>query len=373
MAKLLLDWIESGGEYAVGLLVIRFMTPGFNSNPNMQESSSSPQDTQRSAAAQQAKCAPPRVASDEDHEEAEAIPIGAILPSELLSRILNFVCEATEVERGRTGTLTKRELGRCSLVCHHWATMCRPYIFRRLTIRSREDTQAFLALVRGSEDKRDSVFHYVDHVVLEEDIGVQNRQPPWAYLLFLSEIPPILVTLKIKAASPNATFTVSSVLPKTIPSTVMRCRDVEVEDCRCESFADIAMFLGALNTFMLASATCRNVTWEDSSGLEPFLPPPPVNKASRGIPYKGQILVKQCADAWPFVWLFFTTHRGSRTWKRHRVHYIDPQELTKLCNLVRFVTQTCLGKRGIPQTDGTHKNCGEFRFELSGMCVVWVC
>lgn len=111
VAKSLLDWIESGGEQA-GELVIRFMTPGFNSNPNMQESSSSPQDAQRSAAAQQAKCAPPRVASDEHQEEAEEIPIGAILPSELLSRILNFVCEATEVERGRTGTLTKRELGR---------------------------------------------------------------------------------------------------------------------------------------------------------------------------------------------------------------------------------------------------------------------
>lgn len=342
----------------------------------MQKSPLSPQDALSPTAApvaQQATRPPPRVASDEHQdEEAEDIPIGAILPSELLSRILNFVCEATEVERGRTGTLTKRELGRCSLVCHHWAMMCRPYIFNHLTIRSREDTQAFLSLVRGSEERRDSVFHYIDHVTLEEDVGVLKLQPPWAYLLFLSEIPPVSVALKMKAASPDATFTFFTVLPRTIPSTVMRYRNVDLEGCRCESFADLAMFFGALNTFMLASATCRNVTWADSSVLEPFFPPPPINKVSRGIPYKGEILVKQCADAWPFVWLFFTTHRGHRTWKRHRVHYIDPQELTKLCNLVRFVTQTCIGKRGVLESEGVWKNCGEFRFELSGVCVVWV-
>lgn len=112
------------------------------------------------------------------------------LPPEITARIVELLSgrqpdtwERNSLETCPPLELSKRELGRCSLVCKFWAGFLRRDIFRRLALRTLEDGDQFCSFITSpSPGAESSVARLVQRLDLYYDLA----GPPWVHRIFVS-------------------------------------------------------------------------------------------------------------------------------------------------------------------------------------------
>jgi hypothetical protein len=149
----------------------------------------------------------------------------ANFPPELFDIILWFITHDQVGNEAYRGKEQKRVLSLCSLVCRHWARICRPLIFRSIALRSASDLSLFKhTLLTPPPLDLLSLAKYVKNLYVE----VKHIEPPWAHRL-RSDLAHILSTecqlnLIVDASALEEISTARSVkvifdtLPRTLPS-----------------------------------------------------------------------------------------------------------------------------------------------------------
>lgn len=153
------------------------------------------------------------------------------LPPEITSRIVELLSgrQPETWERNSSETcppleLSKRELGRCSLVCKFWAGFLRRDIFRRLALRNLEDGNQFCSFITSPSvnvETRSSLARLVQRIDLYYDLA----SPPWVHRIFMSRCKldgrvDVYATVSDSSDSSSPVFfQINIPLPTSLPST----------------------------------------------------------------------------------------------------------------------------------------------------------
>jgi hypothetical protein len=167
----------------------------------------------------------------------------------------------------------KSHLSLCSLVCRHWARLCRPHIFAYVRLRCSDDLHAFKRILLMPPPARlPSIAEYVKHV----HIFVERIEPPWVHHLLPSYCQRILLlncnfTLTVKASSSKSNDTtmpfaaIYSPLPHTLPSVHACLTHLNLQNIH---FRNATAFCRVISGFRnLEDLRIYDLTW-DAAPLE---------------------------------------------------------------------------------------------------------
>lgn len=185
---------------------------------------------------------------------------GADIPSETINEVLGFFAWNRYMRGGspresRTVKMGGKQLGACSLVCRYWAKLCRPHVFAKLILRSREDFERFLELVDRPSVVSPSVTDCLRSIEVEQnDTGAM----PWLHLLRTALLarPDIKfnrgIELHLGGTGNDSLYaprSLSMSLPKTLPGVTFPFALVTLKDLRFKRLSD---FLRLIHDFTVA-------------------------------------------------------------------------------------------------------------------------
>lgn len=222
----------------------------------------------------------------------------ATLPPEVTSIILEVL---TSGDAGITQS-TKTELNLCSLTCRHWASKCRPLLFRKLTLASHGDALTLLELIRRPKSK---IGDWISFLVL-----IQSEPSyPWTQLIYLrlsTRIPKTLEithVLKWNSTPPSKVpqnLSLHPSVPKSLPSLYYRCIRAHLINLRLRSFSNLIPLVGRLN--MCNYLRCTDVSWVERADPATILS---LRAGKRRLMH--DVLLENCSDVWAYTWLCVTT------------------------------------------------------------------
>ena len=332
----------------------------------------------------------------EQRSSCQSTSLGSKIPQELFERFAHFLsggdCAIFPEERGphylrpNPLTLTKRELGSCSLVCWMWARALRRRIFQELELRSHDDARQLIDYAQcdlWTTDFRVSAF--VGGLVLFQDV----RHHSWIHSIthFSSMFPELGDNISLKlsmldggleatAPFPN---TVHHHLPRTLPPAALR--EVILEQPFFSNFDDL---MSLVSSTTLQALEIRSPRWHESVHLmqQPHKQMRPTRRpvVQVYVKYKSNPRpgsVNSGSDVqnpmWLLVWLLTTTRtlRLIPNASRHlptRIVRTSRSDISKLVELVKTLWCECRCALC------THRDAEEQRAgEPREVVLQWVC
>lgn len=112
-------------------------------------------------------------------------------PLEIFDNILSHVISPPTSGADGMVVGARRLLSLCSCVCRYWAQTCRPWLLRRITLRSAHDLRSFIALLDAPPIRNLPPFAtLVEAVVNEVDLRpFYSSDPGWLHHIALTLIP----------------------------------------------------------------------------------------------------------------------------------------------------------------------------------------
>lgn len=241
--------------------------------------------------------------------------------------------------------ITKKQLSSCSMTCRYWANKCRPNIFHDLTLSSRTDARTLLSFIEDPESKIGSWI---------ASLALKQREPsiPWTHLIYASRSlldHGVSITHELSGSSPKLPLRIRSLhpsVPRPLPLLFHRCHDVHLLDLHFQSFLDLVDLTGQLTDPV--SLRCTNLTWTNS----PCGDAHELQKGTRRL--INSVLLEDCNEHWPFVWLCVTAKRPQQQRADNSVPYIAPIDLQHVAEIVRCMSstgKTCRRRRLIRTCD----------------------
>ena len=211
----------------------------------------------------------------------------------------------------------KHVLSRWSLTCRYWAKHCRPYLFRRLALRSREDAMAFCQIIRSTVDGTPVGTH-----VRELMLHMKWSDPPWVQLIWLSTsatVVPSLWFIGANISSAVSLETRSSTrhalhfgTPKSYPTSSIRARRYVhwvIQGLHLEAFRDVIAIVTSTGADHLTFN--RMLRWADTDTLTPTSAISSVLSKPRRRIRLNMVRIINCTPEWPFLLLFLTIRPGA--------------------------------------------------------------
>ncbi|KAJ3556398.1 hypothetical protein NM688_g2046 [Phlebia brevispora] len=171
-----------------------------------------------------------------------AADLASEIPSELINRILDYVCDES---RYTIRSDRKKTIGRCRLTCRYWNHRCRPLLFTSLALTSQEELDTLLKFMRPPSEP----FH-IQHLLMVDSY------PSWMYggLFALNGKLPDLESLALKTREEVDIHKVHAsrtpVLADRLPalfSTFQHVRMLHLTNLYFLSFQDIVHVVGKLS------------------------------------------------------------------------------------------------------------------------------
>ena len=118
---------------------------------------------------------------------------GADIPPEIVHKIVWHVQDVDEVIYPRDYWRARRTISACSRVCHHWAKLCRPVLFRRVPLKCADDVLTLKEAIDQPSPTLPSIRAFI-HIL---QLIPNESDRPWIHLVFFLLIP------KLRANSPK--------------------------------------------------------------------------------------------------------------------------------------------------------------------------
>ena len=267
------------------------------------------------------------------------------LPPELFEHILSCLTDPLDDEPVRI-TENKRTLSRWSLTCRYWARHCRPYLFWKLALRSREDALAFCQFVKSSTDGT-PIGHYVWQLALYQQCPTPSM--PWMHLILLSMPSSLLPHLEWRCICLGSDEPVDSVsiicpiqygLPTSHPNLCLPPLAFGVlQNIRVNAFEDLTRILCSIPAHMLE---LRGLSWKNGSHSLPDISSSFFSAVRRSTTFRCTgFNIVGCTAAWPFMLFFLAVGPPPRIRKGLRPVFLDPDELSVVLMLARLVMDDC--------------------------------
>lgn len=267
------------------------------------------------------------------------------LPPELFERILTCLTDPLDDEPVRI-TENKHTLSRWSLTCRFWARHCRPYLYWKLMLRSREDALAFCQFVKSSTDGT-PIGHYVWQLSLHQQCPTVSI--PWIHLILLSVSRSLLPHLERQCIylgpdepvdSTTTAYPIQYGLPTSYPNPRLPSLAFgTLQNIRCHAFKEFARILCSIPAHMLE---LRGLSWSDGLSLFPDVPSSfrTAVRLSPNFRCTG-FNISDCTAAWPFMLFCLSAGPPPRVRKGLRPVFLDPDELPVVLMLTRLVMDDC--------------------------------
>ena len=190
----------------------------------------------------------------------------------------------------------KSEVSRLSLTSKHWLSVLRPYLFRGIQLRKREDLPFLMSILRSPLSGRLAEFLLKVTIDMKEPDACQPRLSS-SFWRNLREHFPAIKTLRFGGKSPRTFFPWRECISL---HTFTHIQVIHIRDFRFPSCSSLLRFLGSLPS--LSQIMVSQVEWPDKSdGLRlvqaPLRCPMPIPNA------KTSIFMK-CTDNRLAAWLF---------------------------------------------------------------------
>ena len=231
-----------------------------------------------------------------DSTSIMSLSIATRLPPETIANIIR--CIAWDIYRPSPEQYqikaSKKHLGTLSLTCRYWARLCRPHMFRHLTLRNRDDLNQFVWFIQAPSLVQPCLYDCSPHLTLE----LSGTWPaPWlhrTHAAFLGgdvttdtvakyfEILLALQSTSVEGSQDEAVKyaprSLSTGLPRTLPGSMFPFNFIGLRDMRFRSIADVLRLIDSLPDLLLIR--CTRVTFDDTSL---FLPPAPARRRLKTI------------------------------------------------------------------------------------------
>lgn len=197
------------------------------------------------------------------------------LPPEVTARIVELLSsrQPDTWERNSSETcppleLSKRELGRCSLVCKFWAGFLRRGIFRRLSLRTLEDGDQFCFFITSpSAGAERSHARLVQQLDLYYDLA----GPPWVHRIFMSRCKldqrvEIYVTVSDSSdsSSPVLVRSIYHSLPRSLPPQMTHLKGLSLRGLSFADSSSLRRFLISVDLPSWPKITFHNIHVKDT-------------------------------------------------------------------------------------------------------------
>lgn len=289
------------------------------------------------------------------HYHGPRAATAADIPPELFESILSFLDENGNTGKLSNGrflnyvSITKQDLGSISLVCRHWATICRMKIFKRITLRSREDVYQLLSFLTTPAS---SLGRFVGTFRAENPHKPQNeRSEPWLHLiptLFPAVIAQrkypdrhrtydyqgyVHVTVDMTGTPQPVNGPMRSMhnlLPRAYPDFSAGVWHLVLTDIHFRAFNDLIHIVGEMRD--LTHLACTRVTWDQ---------PPTLMLPLRRLLLTSlfDVEMSECTHNWAALWLAAGYKRKFKMWRNNLTARLpisfDPQELDCICAMGR--------------------------------------
>lgn len=295
------------------------------------------------------------------------------LPEELFEVVVTFLCD-TEIPIGDDTpfNLPRKQLGRLALTCRYWAHHIRARQFSKAVLRSRDDALAFLSFAKW--DNPLGIAAFVTWLDLEYTIS----ELPWIHLVFMAsdQFPRARTTyLTLKGSSgsssperpvPVLLRSIHQSLPRSFPTSLSKCHRLTVRDVHFLSYEHLESLMRSINYIFAAGLypsaaskpyTLSGVSW--SRSLQNFLGA----RKYRGLLGELNFSVKTCPEPWLFCRTLVARPPADDVvfTLQHGMPYVDLQDLTRLEDLFRVVSQSFVSTEDHPFS----RNCGRHRYQRS--------
>ena len=241
--------------------------------------------------------------------------------------------------------LSKKELSACSLTCKYWAKHLRRYIFRAITVRSREDWSTFVEFATSNIVKP-NIGKFVEYFTLHQTVPSR----PWVHLALICRpkgIFPSLHRLNVESqgasamgAAPNSPLTLRSVyqdIPGSFPPLSADIAKFSLVNIHFSSFEDI---MATVDSVACTTIYCQQLSWSNSDVLIPSYLPAAFSKVRRWRTSAKEVHIQQCAAYWPFLWMVVTTRPRGLHIKKSPL-FVNPGELHRVFSLVQLACDNC--------------------------------
>lgn len=274
------------------------------------------------------------------------------IPTELFEDILWYICGSPS-DYLSTSKLqfSKRELGFCALVCRYWANNIREYLCKRLVLTSRQRALTYLSLAKATI-LNPNIGELVSELVLEYTFPPPYA--PWIHLVVNCQTPRMFPNLengptlemkcgleRISAASFPAPRTIHHYLPVTFPPRWSSLGKLVLSDLHFSRFEDLVSLVQSVVASDMVF--CSSLSWDDDDTFDPNTAVTKVGNMRRSVEVPGHLRVRNCGDAWPFLWLLVTTLPPlgrPASLSPFTLHIADAQ-LLNLADVVRHVQDRC--------------------------------
>ncbi|KAJ3555559.1 hypothetical protein NM688_g2511 [Phlebia brevispora] len=177
---------------------------------------------------------------------------GGEVPPELFDDIIELVRDQQKcVDREE-----KRVLGACALTCRYWADKCQPYIFDRISLRSRHD---FMELCDFRKDPYCRIFQYNSAITVAEQ---RVTSVPWLHLFSMYKYK-LSNGLSLEGPLPKGWKSLRSIhqaIPRALPHSFSRgISQLALTDIRFRQLHDLMRLVSELPD--LTDVRCERVLW----------------------------------------------------------------------------------------------------------------
>lgn len=245
---------------------------------------------------------------------------------------------------GQEVSSIKHQLRLYALTCKYWANTIRPYMFARLTLRSKSDALFFIELLKETYTYTTNIQEHLTRLHL--CAMLLTTEAPWIHLVLthvcqLQKRDKVHIFLDITGPSAGhlSHRSVLQDLPKPLPPKCMwRIDTVTLENLRFDRFEDILPFLACLrmNYIVLKSVSWSSAAPERATVL-PWTYPSAArnkiwyNKARRAVH------LNDCTSVAPLLCFFTTTLPMVVSHSDSAAVHIGVRELLRLSGLLKVI------------------------------------
>lgn len=145
-------------------------------------------------------------------------------------------------------SISKPQLGTCSLVCRYWAKLCRPHMFRTLRLRSRDDLYRFVQFTDAPSLVTPSLADCVRFIKVKH---TSHSTEPWLHLIraVITARPNIFLNPGVKlylkddetgpSESKRSRRPLYTSLPRAVPGAMYLFYSIKLRNVRFEYVDDL--------------------------------------------------------------------------------------------------------------------------------------